>query len=128
MPDESLTPVETTSERLLPCPFCMGAAEEDFFPRANRIACSTLDCPAHTGFLYDTEAEAIAAWNRRGGGAVTMDEGRRIEGWSHPFGATSGYYFVSDPLSRAPAAWQSTTLIIRAPAPTTSSPTEVNEK
>lgn len=57
----------TMSEKLKPCPFCGGEAirgiachvHEDY---AFRVECR--ECKIVTPF-YDTEAEAIEAWNRR---------------------------------------------------------------
>jgi len=71
------------SEELKPCPFCGGEAhihEHYTFggyvpkeypnnePLGYAIGCSKYDCRGkreNTGFLYDTEAQAIEAWNTR---------------------------------------------------------------
>ena len=59
---------------LLPCPFCGGEARViDDVPSHDRspwfgIGCASPYCIAFTGYgvqLFDTKAEAIAAWNRR---------------------------------------------------------------
>lgn len=54
------------SAELLPCPFC-GAkvATEDQFGNEWWVQCTDLDCGRSDGRIYDTPAEAIAAWNRR---------------------------------------------------------------
>ena len=49
---------------LLPCPFCGGeAATEEEFTSFNVVRCTACGVVTDT---YDTIAEAIAAWNRRG--------------------------------------------------------------
>ena len=55
---------------LKPCPFCGGDNASQFFHADTgygaswHVECLAKDCGAGTSF-YDTEAEAIAAWNRR---------------------------------------------------------------
>lgn len=51
--------LEAKEEKLLPCPFCGGDAEEAFH---YGVRCK--DCKSST-MAYATKAEAIAAWNRR---------------------------------------------------------------
>ena len=71
------------SDELKPCPFCGGKAyihEHYTFggyvpndyphnePLGYAIGCGKYDCRGkreNTGFMYDTEAQAIAAWNTR---------------------------------------------------------------
>ena len=49
---------------LNPCPFCGGEAETDFIAGYSyRIECWVLGCCS--GPMRETEAEAIAAWNKR---------------------------------------------------------------
>ena len=69
---------------LLPCPFCGGEAYvhehyscpgydrngkyPNYEPIGYAVGCMTLDCRGkreNTGFMYNTEAEAIEAWNTR---------------------------------------------------------------
>ena len=51
--------------QLRPCPFCGGEAQIDKAPRGSYQAycshCSTIQM----GVFYNTESEAVAAWNRR---------------------------------------------------------------
>lgn len=61
---------------LEPCPFCGSEPVRDFEPNSYRIACGTAECPAASGWLYFTEAEAVAAWNRRAGGSSQQDDER----------------------------------------------------
>ena len=52
-------------EELKPCPFCGGGARIWKGPDYFKVACAhQFDCAAQVG-PYDTEAEAVAAWNRR---------------------------------------------------------------
>ena len=52
------------TEKLLPCPFCGGEAEID--SRGNSWQAWCRHCATiQMGEFYDTEANAIAAWNRR---------------------------------------------------------------
>ena len=67
------------SEELLPCPFCgsgflMAQEPHDNFPVEGKfyifhdygpIGSPARKCPLHFGGHFDTEAEAIAAWNAR---------------------------------------------------------------
>ena len=50
--------------KLLPCPFCGGEATIDNVGRKYQAWCKHCCC-IHMGEFYNTEAEAIAAWNRR---------------------------------------------------------------
>jgi hypothetical protein len=47
-----------------PCPFCGGVGQMNYIGGCRQVSCDT--CFA-TGTLCATEAEAIAAWNRREG-------------------------------------------------------------
>lgn len=49
---------------LLPCPFCGGEATMDSSGKKYQVWCKRCSC-IHMGEFYNTEAEAIAAWNRR---------------------------------------------------------------
>jgi len=51
-----------------PCPFCGSDAVFTHFESVDRwsIECGGEDCPLQNA--YSTEAEAVAAWNRREGG------------------------------------------------------------
>ena len=52
---------------LLPCPFCGGAASlhNDTDSPCWFVGCSNSACPIEPCHYADTEAEAIATWNRR---------------------------------------------------------------
>lgn len=54
--------MNTENEELKPCPFCGGEAEIVMSGGDRRVDCKK--CGARSDW-YDTEAEAIAAWNRR---------------------------------------------------------------
>jgi Lar family restriction alleviation protein len=57
-------------QALLPCPFCGGVEHEIGYDSAGfDVQCHSWTCRAKTG-SHTTEAEAIAAWNRR----VVLDE------------------------------------------------------
>jgi Lar family restriction alleviation protein len=65
------------SDKLLPCPFCGGEAREYTWTSDNRpynewheISCEV--CSGST-CTYNTEEEAIAAWNQRWMGAGTIE-------------------------------------------------------
>ena len=59
------------SGELKPCPFCGAKAVMNYKQALNTwiVECSNSSCPASymIGMDYDTEAEAIEAWNRRAG-------------------------------------------------------------
>lgn len=51
-------------DKLLPCPFCGGEATMDSSGKKYQVWCKRCSC-IHMGEFYNTEAEAIAAWNQR---------------------------------------------------------------
>lgn len=55
------------TDALLPCPFCGGAASlhNDTDSPCWFFGCSNSACPIEPCHYADTEAEAIATWNRR---------------------------------------------------------------
>ena len=57
------------NSELKPCPFCGAKAVMNYKQALNTwiVECSNSSCPASymIGMDYDTEAEAIEAWNRR---------------------------------------------------------------
>jgi len=59
---------------LLPCPFCGGAASlnNDTDSPCWFVGCSNSACPIEPCHYADTEAEAIATWNRRTPTPVAM--------------------------------------------------------
>ena len=53
---------------LKPCPFCGGEAEtkrHKFFVGSDTYGVVCTKCEARTSQFFDTQAEAIEAWNRR---------------------------------------------------------------
>lgn len=53
-----------SSDELKPCPFCGGAASYRlYYGGRYRVHCN--ECGCHLEGLFDTEAEAGAAWNNR---------------------------------------------------------------
>ena len=65
-----------TSETLKPCPFCGGenvdTSYKDTFSGDFRRGVYCADCCGGIYPYYDTEAEAIAAWNTREGSKVAV--------------------------------------------------------
>lgn len=62
------------SEKLQKCPFCGGEAIIWEGPDYFKVACKNqFGCAASVG-LFDTEQEAIAAWNRRAGHIAEPDK------------------------------------------------------
>ena len=56
---------------LLPCPFCGGNASiPESYPYHHLVFCTSCGCKTD---ICDTEAEAIAAWNRRVEPKVTVE-------------------------------------------------------
>ena len=55
-------------EKLKPCPFCGGGAyihRTDFLNAESVYGVRCCDCESSSSQLYDTEMEAIEAWNTR---------------------------------------------------------------
>ena len=120
------------SEILKPCPFCGGEAyihEHYSFPGYERkgsypnyepigyaVGCMTFDCRGkreNTGFMYRTEAEAIAAWNTRAThGTLTAEQVEK---------ATYAHSIHAD---CADADWQAIADELNARAERTCEPTE----
>ena len=74
-------------EELKPCPFCGGSADvgEQFDPDGAYYFVNCTECMASTDVLLGqqsgyTEAEAIAAWNRRAPDAALIEAGDRLVG------------------------------------------------
>ena len=51
--------------KLKPCPHCDGAAAKYREMELHKVICTNALCIAHEGRGYDTEQEAVDAWNRR---------------------------------------------------------------
>lgn len=60
------------SEKLLPCPFCGGEAEYHVECEMVTVRCSI--CGATTSGWWDEPEEAIAEWNRRADGWISVEE------------------------------------------------------
>lgn len=75
---------DNRTTELLPCPFCGGEASKRLFYVA-RYGVYCDECDARVGGLFNTEAEAIAAWNTRAdteyGGIPATDENMAKYGW-----------------------------------------------
>lgn len=68
-----------TLSELLPCPFCGASARSAalmFSDEAAEVGCSNEKCEAICMVTAETEAEAIAAWNRRA--PLATDRERRL--------------------------------------------------
>lgn len=70
------------TEKLKPCPFCGGEASVKYaalvsgFPCGYWVGCDNGDCHENiecSTYAFDTEAEAIEAWNRRDGKMYRID-------------------------------------------------------
>lgn len=72
----------TSATELLPCPFCGGEASRRLFYGA-RYGVYCDECDARVGGLFNTEAEAIEAWNTR-----TDDYERAAEYWQRMYAQT----------------------------------------
>lgn len=66
------------SEKLLPCPFCGGEAELEEIPGSpftDELCTWGVGCKnCNIGWYKDDKIEAIAAWNRRSGGWISVKE------------------------------------------------------
>ena len=63
--------VERTKTELMPCPFCGGEAQLEWPHEGG--AYIRHDCDFVTGCWYETEAEAIEAWNTRAHGTCEVE-------------------------------------------------------
>ena len=63
------------TDALLPCPFCGATASlhNDTDSPCWFVGCSNSACPVEPCHYADTEAEAIATWNRRTPAPVGME-------------------------------------------------------
>jgi len=70
------------SESLKPCPFCGTAPTVEYWhggPKTKRrVGCDNEECAPMPHVTGPTEAEAVAAWNRRAAPAPPSDEGRAV--------------------------------------------------
>ena len=69
---------------LLPCPFCGGEASKRLFYGA-RYGVYCDECDACVGGLFNTEAEAISAWNARATLGGVECENANKDGYSFHF-------------------------------------------
>jgi Lar family restriction alleviation protein len=93
---------------LLSCPFCGGVKHEIGYDSAGfDVQCHSWTCRAKTG-SHTTEAEAIAAWNRRAAlpvsrEAVGVTEEAKLVAFFNEPAAYSRWGWEGDKLSLSPA-------------------------
>jgi hypothetical protein len=72
----------TDSEKILPCPFCGAGASVEKIENRFSVGCDSTDEADCMGYqsltTFSREAEAVAAWNKRGGGERELDRLRRF--------------------------------------------------